>query len=253
VGGVTRTLTALGIGLREQVRNRVLVALLVVLPFAFITLAFAVTQDVEMPVRTLVDGETASVMRPMPDVHGVIMTPITSALIAGLAGLFVMRTASVDGRLAVAGYRAREVIAARFGILAAITLLVTGVSVGVMWLDFVPENPLWFAAAMVLLSLIYGMLGILLGAVVDRLAGLWIMLIVPMLDIGLFQDPLFVQSEPDWWMRLLPGYHPVRVLVDAGLTGTVDSAASIGWGLAYLLVVTVAAVVAFYRVSGIHQ
>ncbi|MFB6312304.1 MAG: hypothetical protein ABEH64_14110 [Salinirussus sp.] len=54
-------------------------------------------------------------------------------------------------------------------------------------------------------------------------------------------------------MRLLPGYHPVRVMVDAGLTGTVDSAASLGWGLGYLLVVMVVAVIAFYRVSGIHR
>lgn len=250
---MNRTLTAFGIGLREQVRNRVLVGLLVVLPFAFITLAFAVTQDVDMPVRTLVDGEMASVMRPMPDVHGVIMTPITGALIAGLAGLFVMRNATVDSRLSVTGYRPREVIGARFGILTAITLLVTGVSLGVMWLDFVPQNPLWFGAAMILLSLIYGMIGLLLGAVVSRLAGLWLMLILPMLDVGLFQDPLFIQSEPDWWMTLLPGYHPVRVMVDAGLTGTVDSAVSLGWGVGYLLVVTVVAVIAFYRVSGIQH
>lgn len=67
----------------------------------------------------------------------------------------------------------------------------------------------------------------LVGAVLDRLAGIWLMLILPMLDIDLFQDPLFVQSAPAWWMRLLPGYHPVRVMVDAGLTATVDSASSI--------------------------
>jgi len=40
----------------------------------------------------------------------------------------------------------------------------------------------------------------LVGAVVNRLAGMWLMLILQMLDIGLFQDPLFVQSSPDWWM-----------------------------------------------------
>jgi hypothetical protein len=77
------------------------------------------------------DGEMVTVMRGMPDVHGVIMTPITSTFIAGLAGLFLMREArDTDGRLAVVGYRAWQVIATRFGVLAVITLVVTAASLG---------------------------------------------------------------------------------------------------------------------------
>ena len=247
---VNRIATAFAIGLREQARNYVLVALLVVLPVAFITLAFAVTQEVSMPVRTVVDGATATVHRPMPDVHGVIMTPITSALIAGLAGLFLMREArATDGRLAVVGYRARELVLARFGVLAALTFVVTAVAVGVMLVDFQPTHLWWFLAAMLVLSATYGLLGMLLGAVVSRLAGLWIMLILPMLDVGLFQDPLFANSDPAWWVTLLPAYSTVRVMVDAGLTDAVDTAASLGLGVAYLLVVAAVAVAVFYRTT----
>lgn len=247
---MTRTATAFAIGVKEQARNYVLVALLVVLPVSFITLAIAVTQDVEMPVRTLVDGETVTVMRGMPDVHGVIMTPITSALIAGLAGLFLMQQAKdTDKRLAVAGYRAREVIAARFGVLAVITVVVTGVSVAVMLVDFHPEHLWWFVTAMVLLSVTYGLVGMLVGAIFNRLAGMWIMLIIPMLDIGLFQDPLFIQSEPDLWMKLLPGYLPVRVMVDTALTTDVDTAVSLVWATGYLLLVAILTVGVFYRAT----
>ena len=247
---MNRTATAFTIGVREQVRNYVLIALLIVLPISFITLAFAVTQDVEMPVRTLVDGETTTVMRGMPAVHGVIMTPITSALIAGLAGLFLMREAKdTDGRLAVAGYRAWQVITARFGILVAITLIVTGISVGVMLVDFRPENLWWFVAAMVVVSVTYGLIGMLVGAVFDRLAGMWLMLILPMLDIGLFQDPLFIQSEPEWWMKILPGYSPVRVMVDTGLTTDVDTALFLVWAVGYLLVLATLTIGVYYRVT----
>lgn len=63
-----------------------------------------------------------------------------------------------------------------------------------------------------------------------------------MIDIGLFQDPLFVQSEPEWWMKLFPGYHPVRVMVDTGLTTDLDTAASLGWGSGYPLVVVLLAI-----------
>ncbi|ADJ16445.1 hypothetical protein C497_01830 [Halalkalicoccus jeotgali B3] len=34
------------------------------------------------------------------------------------------------------------------------------------------------------------------------------MLVLPMLDIGLFQDPLFVQSSYELRMKLFPGHHP---------------------------------------------
>ena len=252
--GVSRTTTAFSIGLREQARNYVLLGLLIVLPFAFITLAFAVTQDVQMPVRTLVDGEVTTVPRAMPDVHGVIMTPITSALIAGLAGLFLMREArDTDGRLAVVGYRARQVIAARFGVLTTLTVVVTAVSIGVMLADFWPEHLWWFVAAMIVLSMTYGLVGMLVGAAVNRLAGMWLMLILPMLDIGLFQDPLFIQSSPDWWMKLLPGYHPVRVMVDTGLTSGVDTAASLGWSVVYLAVIAVCTVFVYYRETRFHR
>jgi hypothetical protein len=73
------------------------------------------------------------------------------------------------------------------------------------------------------------------------------MLILPMIDIGLFQDPLFVQSAPEWWMKLFPGYHPVRVMVDTGLTTDLDTVASLGWGFGYLLVVGLLAVWVYYR------
>lgn len=69
-----------------------------------------------------------------------------------------------------------------------------------MLVIFWPKTLWWFVAAMVLLSVTYGLLGMLVGAVLDRLAGLWTMLVRPMLDIGYFQESLFVQSTPEWWM-----------------------------------------------------
>ncbi|GAB3686748.1 hypothetical protein GCM10028857_19360 [Salinarchaeum chitinilyticum] len=247
---MTRAGVAFAIGLREHARNYLLVALLLALPVLFITLSFEVTQDVSMPVRTIESGETTTVSVPMPAVHGVIMTPITSALIAGLAGLFLMNDAQdADGRLVVAGYETRQLVVARLGVLTVISAVVTAVAVGVMLVDFTPEHVAPFVVAMFLLTVLYGLLGMLVGAAVDRLAGLWVMLTVPMLDIGLFQDPLFVQSAPDWWMKLLPGYHPVRVMVDVGVTAQVDTLASLGWTLGYLSVVVGLVVVVFGRLT----
>ena len=52
--------------------------------------------------------------------HAATMVPITAAFLAGLAGLFVV-TGAADGdrRLVLAGFRAREVLAGRLGVIAA--------------------------------------------------------------------------------------------------------------------------------------
>ncbi|WP_302080544.1 hypothetical protein [Salinibaculum rarum] len=48
-------------------------------------------------------------------------------------------------------------------------------------------------------------------------------------------------------MKLLPGYHPVRVMVDTGLTADLDTAVSLGWGFDHLLAVGLLAVWVYYR------
>lgn len=245
-----RVRTLFGITFREHVRNYVLIGLLIVLPVAFITVAFAVTQDAQMPIDLPINGEIETVMRGLPAVHGVAMAPLTSTIIAGIVGLLLMQSArNTDGRLVLAGYRARDVIVARFGTLAVLVTFVTGVTVGVMAYDIVPEQPILFVASMFVVTMVYGLVGMLLGVILDRVAGLWTILVVSMLDIGLFQSPLFPTTEDEWWVRLLPGHHPMEVLFDAGLTAQPDTLGHLWWGILYLLGAGVVSILVFYRVT----
>lgn len=238
------------ISVTETARNYVLVGLLIVLPIAFITVAFAVTQDAQMPIELPIDGETQIVMRGLPEVHGVAMTPLTSTIIAGIVGLLLMQEArTVDGRLVLAGYRAREVIIARFGTLGVLVTVVTAVTVGVMAYDVMPEQPTVFVLATFVVTLLYGLVGMLLGIVLDKVAGLWTILVVSMLDIGLFQSPLFPMAEDAWWVKILPGYHPMEVIFDAGLTTQPDTLVHLGWALVYLFLTGTIAVLLFYRLT----
>ncbi|MCU4752368.1 ABC transporter permease [Halobacteria archaeon AArc-curdl1] len=249
-----RTMTMFRISFRETARNYVLVGLLIALPIAFITVAFAVTQDAQMPIELPIDGETQTVMRGLPEVHGVAMTPLTSTIIAGIVGLLLMQDArNVDGRLVLAGYRAREVILARLGTLSVLVTLVTVVTVGVMAYDVRPEQPMLFVLAIFVVTLLYGFVGMLLGVVFDRVAGLWTILVASMLDIGLFQSPLFPMGEDTWWVKILPGYHPMEVVFDAGLTAQPDTLVHLGWSLGYLFLVGTVAVLLFYRLTGGQQ
>ena len=248
-----RVATMFRISFRETARNYVLLGLLIVLPIAFITVAFAVTQDAQMPIELPIDGKTETVMRGLPEVHGVAMTPLTSTIIAGIVGLLLMQQArTVDRRLVVTGYRAREVVIARLGTLGILVTLVTAVTVGVMAYDVMPEQPVLFVLAIFVITLLYGLVGMLLGVVLDRVAGLWTILVVSMLDVGLFQSPLFPMGEETWWVAVLPGHHPMEVVFDAGLTTQADTLAHLGWAFVYLFGVAVVSILLFYRLTA-HQ
>ncbi|MFC6810948.1 hypothetical protein ACFQGT_06300 [Natrialbaceae archaeon GCM10025810] len=101
-----------------------------------------------------------------------------------------------------------------------------------------------------MVTLLYGFAGMVLGVVFDRVAGLWTILVVSMLDIGLFQSPLFPMGEDAWWVKMLPGYHPMEVVFDAGLTAQSDTLVHLGWALGYLFLAGVIAVLLFYRLTG---
>ena len=48
-------------------------------------------------------------------------------------------------------------------------------------------------------------------------------------------------------MEWLPGYHGMQVIMDAGLTAELDSGVHLGWAVAYLAVLDLLRVGAFYR------
>lgn len=248
--GTHRASTIFRVSVRETGRNYVLIGLLIALPIAFITIAFAVTQDAQLPIELPIDGEYQIVMRGLPEVHGVAMTPLTSTILAGIVGLLLMQDAKiVDGRLVLAGYRGREVVLARFGTLGILVLLVTAVSVGVLAYDVMPEQPMLFILAMFAVTLIYGLVGMLLGIVSDRMAGLWTILILSMLDVGIFQSPLFPMGDNSWWVKLLPGHHPMEVIHDAGLTDQPDTLSHLGFSFLYLVIIGAIAIGVFYLIT----
>lgn len=244
--------TAMAVNIREYRRNLVFVFLMVFLPFAFITVSILVTPVTKLPVQTQVDGLSVALVVTMPEVHGVVMTPVTGGFIAGLSGLFLMQSAKdADGRLVLAGYRPHEVILARLSTLTLIAVAITIVSTAVMAMDFMPKQFWWFTLGTLIVSLQYGLIGMFVGVGLGRLAGMYMMLFVPMMDIGVFQDPMFVRGVPAWWMKLLPGYHPIRMMMDAGFTPDVDTIPNLLYALCYLSFVLVLTTVAFNRAAQI--
>jgi hypothetical protein len=233
--------TTFEMGLREYVRTPVLLALFLFLPAYFITVFTRVMPDRTVPVEVAGEGLQIG----MKAIVAALMTPMAAALVGGVAGLFLMRSASeADTRLSVVGASVPEILAARGGVLALAAVLASLVATGVMAVTHVPEQPAWFLAATVLAGLVYGVFGALVGLVLNRLAGVYVLMFGPLLDIFLAQSPL--SAETHAVAPYLPAHYPMELAFDAAFTASVDPAPLL-WGLVYLAAVAALAALAFRR------
>ena len=226
-------------------RDPLLLVLLVGLPAYFVGAWGVIVPDVTMAVSLPTAEETVTVEASMPELIVAIIAPVSGALVVGITALFVVqRSRAVDGRLRIAGYRPVELLAARLALLGGIAVLVTVVTVAVSWVHLVPEHPLWFAVAVVLAGGIYGAIGALLGQVLDRLPGVYLLLFAPIIDVMILQSPL---SEQPWWTAWLPGHHPAQLAASAALADSVAIEHAL-WGSATVVaLVGVAGIVTTYR------
>lgn len=227
-----RTRVATTMGFREQLRRPLLLILLVGVPAYVVTRSIAETQPIPRQI-TLPGGELITTS--MKELHGAVMAGTAIAFVAGLCGVFVMQSALAgDRRLVVAGFRPGETVLARLAVLAADTALVVGVSLAFTALYFSPASWPPFAGAALLIGAIYASLGALFGAVFDKLAATYLMLFIVMTDLGIVQNPMFGDGVPGRWAVLLPGYGPVRLMVDGGYSTQFHAGGELLLSLAWL-------------------
>lgn len=244
-----RVAVALRFGFRDYRRNLVLWVLLVGLPVLFITLSIVVTPDDPAPLELVENGRRSLQMLSMADIHGAIMVPITVGFLAGIAGLFVaLGSAEGDRRLVLAGYRPLEVLAARLGIILFAALLTTGVSLAVTGASFTPQVWVTFAAANLAVATTYGMIGVLVGPRFGMLGGLYLMLALPFIDVGLAQNAMFGAAPPAW-AEFMPAHGAVKVMLDGAFTPGFDTAGALILALAWLAGVTALAAHQFHRLA----
>lgn len=234
-------------GLRDYRRNPVLWVLLVAVPVVFVLLARAITPDQQIILPLLEQGRTLPLTFSLPEMHAGTMTPIAVGSLAALAGMFiVLDTRAGDQRLVLAGARDGAVLAGRLLVIAAAVLLVTVVSLAVTAAVFDARQWPAYAAANLLLALTYAMVGVVIGSVFGRVAGVFIAFLLPFLDLGIGQSPM-LRPEPPAWAQYMPGYGASRVLLDGGLTASFDRPGALLLAVAWLTGSTLLAVVVWHR------
>jgi len=241
-----RIQTAVTMGVREFYRTPTLVAVLLVLPAYLIGAFVFLVPKTNIPVSL---GRTTATVS-MPAFATVFETAVSVAILSGIMGLFlVLSSEAADDRLRLAGYSDLELIVARVGTLGASVVVVTAVTVGVAVQVFQPANFWAFTAIVGLLGITYGVVGILVGLLFDKLGGVYVMLLVPFWDVHflLFQNTL--TSDLLWWTEYLPGHYATTALFDAAFTAGVEMDMVLGT-IGYATFLTMLGIVVFYHITG---
>jgi hypothetical protein len=118
-------------------------------------------------------------------------------------------------------------------------------------LNFTPASWPPLLAGLALLAGIYGAIGALAGAVLDKLAATYLLLFLVITDLGIVQSPMF-RATPGRWAFLLPGYGPSRVMYDGGFSQSFHAGGELLLALAWLAALGLGVYAVLRRVVGSH-
>lgn len=249
--------TALRWGVAQELRNRVLWLLLAAVPAVFVLMSAAITPARQVVLNVFDGGRDAPIVVDLSGFHAGTMAPDGVAALAMLAGMFVIiGSARADRRLVQAGMPRSAVRLARLATIVLASLSAVAASLLVTALVFQPLNWMLYAFANVLIALTFAALGMLIGPLTGRVAGVLLAFLIPFIDLGLSQSPM-LRAAPPGWAHALPGYGGMRLLIDGALTATLNDRAALALGLAWmgalgLLAVTTIAPGPGQRSSGVR-
>lgn len=155
-------MTAIALGgtdfLREHLRARLTLAMLVTLPALFVLVSSSVLGEFAAALGGSVAGDSASALG----------AGWAAAFLAGALGFFqVASSRDADRRLALAGMGAVRVVVARLSASIVLGLLVSAVAFLTLWLSAGVAHPAHTFAAILAFALIYIGIGTLIGSVVS--------------------------------------------------------------------------------------
>ena len=225
--------------IREFVREPVNVALLVVLPpLVIVSYGSIMSSFPELPY-----------MSGSPETLGAVAgTLFVAAFLPGVIGLFqVISARRADERLSLAGFPRTTLFATRLLTVVTASLLTAGVSLAVLATRTAIGAPPAAFGVLVLVGTIYGLLGMLVGAVLPReLEGSLVLIFVADVDEALASGIVRTDAA---FTDLFPLHYPHELFgaaVDGNDLATGDALAA----GAYVAVLGVAALAAYTTLTG---
>ncbi len=242
-GAVRRVRVSAVLVARDLVRNRTAATMLVLIPTVLYLLIWLIMGDRIVPFelsalgdQVLTAGERELSMLFMG------MTAI-SGLSAFVAFVLVLRPIAADRRLTFEGYTPAELLVAKVIVMLIAILLVALYVSLLLPLFFQPSRRAGVFTAFLLTSLIYGTLGMVVGATVrQELEGILVILLLVNIDAGWLQNPVFYgHAKNQEIIQMLPGHFPGQVAMLSAFTDArllPEIAAALGYSAVTLLVAT---------------
>lgn len=167
-------------------------------------------------------------------------------LVCFLSFYLVCRRREVDARLVLCGYHPWQVLLAKLFVLMALSVALA-VYETVAIVPFVtPAHTLQVGAGFFLGGLVYGCIGLLIGAVTKQeLEGIFLIVLITNIDVGWLQNPTYyAASERRAVIEAMPGFYPAQLAVTGAFTDQVAPGAVVR-SLAIAAVVLLVALAAF--------
>jgi hypothetical protein len=161
---------------REHLRMRTTLVLLVVIPILFVVLAGSVLGDFSRALGgTALNGNAATALG----------AGWAAAFLAGAVGFFQTSSSrDADRRLSLAGFGAMRTAAARLSASLFLALLVSAAAYVTLWLKAGVEHPVHAAVAILAFAVVYLAVGAIVGSIVrDSLEGSMAVAFIFLLDV----------------------------------------------------------------------
>ena len=217
IDAVYRQTEAVGAAIRSFLREPTTIVLLFVLPPTVI-----VGFDLALEAFVGVPGLDAP-----PEAGGLGGALFATAFLAGLLGVFqIAGAAGPDRRLIVCGFHRWEVIVARILTIVLVGGVVAVVAFVTFWLlvDIAPASSGRAIVALLVAAVIYGLLGVIVGGVINReLEGSLVLVFLADLDSFLAIGVLPVDTWIDDYMPLARPYALFETAIYDGTLPTGDA------------------------------
>jgi hypothetical protein len=254
--------------LRDLLRRRVTLLLLFIVPALFDAVVLTTTghREVEVTLGTLVeDGAIIHVAGSgddpsdlgffdngsrTVDQRGLSLVFLGTAAVCFLACFFafnlVHKRTDVDARLVLAGFRAHELLLAKWIVLVSVVVVLSAYEAALIRPGFEPRHLVRVASGLLLGGVVYGCLGLLVGAIArQELEGVFVIVLLTNIDVGWLQNPIYyATSERRGLIESLPGHYPTQLAITGAFTDDVPHG-TVSRSLAYAAAALVAALLAF--------
>jgi ABC-2 type transport system permease protein len=249
-----RLTTAFSMTAKEFLRRRGMLALMIAVPVAGFVLIYFALPRAPASIQAVEGGVTVSVETDQVELFGGVSSLVYVGLLASVTGLYLMQSAlKGDRRLLLAGYLAGELVTARAAFLVLMDLALTIFLVGLLMFFATPRQLPAYVLAVFWASVIYSFYGGLIATLIrSELAGIIAVLFLANIDVGYLEIPGYSTVLDEWWARLLPGYFPVQLAIDAAFTGFSDLLWSSFWSIPHALVIGGIMLALYDRATHIH-